>query len=423
MGALFYRLVAKCYRLILTELINKMAIEEYNTEDIVIESDIDLEDSLVPVISRETEVEEQLLEQGEQELEDTLQVQATLEAYLNLIQSSGAVGLNETAAKVLKIGLEHLDRQSPEFTLSTAFESYNPEARFTLENVPSLENGFKAKLKAVGDKINALINWIVEQAHRIYTKYKEGINKLVNKTKDLEKRVTKIKPKDGLLFKIGNASSITINGEYKNEHVETLVGLAKWLAEVNPKEMIEDVKELDKILDTFLKQEGDYLGDAVDANIAVTHRRGDLLIERFGDLTLPGESRLDIDYDDNRVVGFKITPGEQTDNPLEIEVQEPRVIKSKIETLKIITGLLEKSAVENVKVNREIKTLQNRLKKFSNSDPDNDIFRKFSELIVKQIKEDLVHPTKSMLDVLRYIVKVSTMYLMIAEKEISMLED
>lgn len=410
-----------------------MAIEEYNTEDIVLESDIDLEDSLVPVISRETEVEEQLLEQGEQELEDTLQVQATLEAYLNLIQSSGAVGINETAAKVLKIGLEHLDKQSPEFTLSSAFESYNPETRFTLENVPSLENGFKAKLKKVGDKIIALVNWIVEQTHRIYTKYKEGINKLINKTKDLEKRVTKIKPKDGLTFKVGNASSITINGEYKNEHIETLVGLTKWLAETNPKEMIEDIKTLDKVIENFIKdvkenKESSTLKDELN----LTQKRDDLFRERFENLILPGESRLvftDVTTEDP---GFKIVSEEHDDVPLEIEVQEPRVIKSKLETIKIINALLEKSAIENVKVNREVKAFQGTIKRLMNVRTYNDdgsvidgegSVAADAAVIVTYVKDYLIQPTKSMLDVLRYIVKITTMYLMIAEKEISMLEE
>lgn len=441
-----------------------MANEDYDSEDIILESEITEDsDELVPVISRETDAEESLLDQGIKELEDTQAVNTALEHYLELLQSAGAAGLSEQAYKTLKIGLEHLDYLTPEFTLSTAFESYNPDECFTLRNIPALENGFKDKLKAGYEKVKRLIEWIVEQAHRIYTRYKEGIYKLPKKIKELEYRVSKLKDVKDLTFTLSNAQDISVKGKVDSKDIRLILGIAEWLSNEQPNDTMTTVKKSTEVLKKFIQTK-----DAETfIELSTLQQEHDNKQRRHFSAwpeILPGEYYLTLGGSpDGFNFGESVEDGEVDVRrkgdvepyDLELDVSSTAEIKAKTVVLLDIAKKLEKASVENVKLNRVLKDYSKSFNEAIKSlDSGGDIENVADRAIggnfegagkrvdfSKQVTQTslgpehentgylnerfaytLVEPTKSMLNLLRYIIKTVIQYLAVCEQEVKLLE-
>lgn len=419
-----------------------MSQEEFGATGEVLEDtelDSQVEPGTVPVVSKETEVlidecylGEQQLKQGEAELSETLVIKESLEAYLELIQSAGALGLTPESTEILKIGLEHIDRSGISSSLSLGMESLDSNNRFVLADNVSLEEGFKNYYKAAMERIRKIINWLVEKAHQIYTRYKEGISKLRTQLKALEKLLPKMEVREGLEFKVDNAQELMIGEEFLTGNLNPIMGLAEFTANTFPQLGKELIDKVIKALDIYSGpnsnwdlEEFNQLYDAAYDALDTISSTNPVFKEGY---VLPGNLRLVYLPDRENGDQYKLVPVEGREErriTLTLQVQEPNAVKARFKLLSDIVDTLDKAAVNNLRFNESIKRVNKKVEQVAkivqNTKDLDDEDRQTRMEPLTECVVGLKNNTPSMLGLLRYLVTKTNTYISITYLEAKLL--
>ncbi|ARV76771.1 virion structural protein [Pseudomonas phage Phabio] len=316
--------------------------------------------------SPEQDMSENIVFDNEKELESLIVDRIAVEKFYNHVVTAGTDGLDDVARKALQIGLNHINPAE----YKVAVED------FTDINISAEDIG--ETLKAIGKKIMAFIETLIEKAKVYAAKIMSGVNGVISDAEELLERA-KQKPgskeekfdsrayaKDRMKADISNElygdKTITINNpgilmngkEFCADDCSSETEIVKFFQGAWPQYAIDQIKRARKMIGEYDVESGNSENFKANSEFLGNHAS---LVAKIVDLTLPGNKKVAFKY---VALGPELVDVEDAPEPpakYTMDVRDSttitKTLKDNIEHMRNLSKLLE----EEAKVLHEMKQL------------------------------------------------------------------